>query len=254
MGLMWQVSSRLRTTAADVVGVAPNARIYCVKVLDSTGSGSDATVMAGLQWVLNNHASVRPQHQGGEHEPGPSRFSRRQCTTNTSSFSLLQTAGITVVVAAGNNASLETSDQIPAGYPEVVAVASTTAQTGSNQCRLLSAPIAADTASYFTSDGTGVTVSAPGEDREDVSRGCFIQSVGILSTRLGGGTTRMSGTSMASPHVAGIVARYYQAGYAADLIRGALQYDAVRKGTAPLNSPTGSYTFDGQREGIAQAP
>jgi subtilisin len=159
-------------------------------------------------------------------------------------------------VAAGNDPSLEASEQIPAGYPEVVAVASTTAQTGSNQCRFLSSPITADTASYFTSDGVSVTVSAPGEEKEDVARSCAITSVGILSTRLGGGTTRMSGTSMASPHVAGIVARYYQqnASYTVDDIRQFLQFDADRIGIAPLNSPTGSYTFDGDREGVAQAP
>jgi subtilisin family serine protease len=101
-----------------------------------------------------------------------------------------------------------------------------------------------------------VTVSAPGEDKEDVSRACFIQSVGILSTRLGGGTTRMSGTSMASPHVAGIVARYYQKDptYTAGAIRAALQDAANRKGTAPRDSPTSGYTYDSVREGIAQAP
>mgnify|MGYP003694477833 CR=1 FL=1 len=43
-----------------MVGVAPNAQIYCVKVLDSAGSGSDATVMAGLEWVLDHHASSVP--------------------------------------------------------------------------------------------------------------------------------------------------------------------------------------------------
>ena len=99
-----------------------------------------------------------------------------------------------------------------------------------------------------------MAVSAPGEDKEDVSRGCFISSVGILSTHLGGGTTRMSGTSMASPHVAGIVARYYQAGFTAIDIRGLLPSDVDRAGTAPLDSPTSSYSFDGEREGIAQAP
>ena len=66
----------------------------------------------------------------------------------------------------------------------------------------------------------------------------------------------MSGTSMASPHVAGIVARYYQQDplYTVGDIRQFLESDADRVGVAPLGSPTGSYTFDGEREGIAQAP
>jgi subtilisin len=244
-----------RDNSVDVVGVAPNAQVYCVKVLDSAGSGSDATVMAGLEWVLDHHTSSVPNinvvnmslGRPGSVDDNPDLHDL---------IASLKTAGITVVVAAGNDPSLDASHQIPGGYPEVIAVASTTAKAGSNSCRFLSSPIAADTASYFTSDGVSVTVSAPGEEKEDVARSCVITSVGILSTRLGGGTTRMSGTSMASPHVAGIVARYYQQdpSYTVDDIRQFLASDADRVSIAPLNSPTGSYTFDGEREGIAQGP
>jgi subtilisin len=244
-----------RDNSVDVVGVAPGAQIYCVKVLDSAGSGSDANVMAGLEWVLDHHMSSVPNIKVVNMSLGrPGSVDDNPDLHDL--MTSLKTAGITVVVAAGNDPSLEASEQIPAGYPEVVAVASTTAQAGSNLCRFLSSPIAADTASYFTSDGVGVIVSAPGEEREDVARSCSITSVGILSTRLGGGTTRMSGTSMASPHVAGIVARYYQQNpaYTVDDIRQFLQSDADRIFIAPLNSPTGSYSFDGEREGIAQAP
>jgi subtilisin family serine protease len=84
----------------------------------------------------------------------------------------------------------------------------------------------------------------------------LIKSVGILSTRLGGGTTRMSGTSMASPHVAGIAARYYQQN--STLLPSEVQVwiatGASRQTVAPLNSPSSSYTYDGVKEGIAQAP
>ena len=242
-----------RDNAIDVIGVAPLATIYCVKVLDNTGSGSDATIMAGLEWVLNNHAAVAPAikvvnmslGRTGSVDDNPPLHEL---------IDALEVAGIAVVVAAGNDASLEVSSQIPAAYPEVIAVASTTALTGANQCRYLSAPIGADTASYFTTDGREVSVSAPGEERENVSRSCFISSVGILSTRLGGGTTRMSGTSMAAPHVAGAVARYFQAGFKASDIRQFIQIDADRIGVAPVNSPGSQYTFDGAREGIVQAP
>src|SRR5262249_57389164 len=41
-----------------IVGVAPAARLYCVKVLDSTISGADSVIMAGLDWVLQNHSKV----------------------------------------------------------------------------------------------------------------------------------------------------------------------------------------------------
>lgn len=240
---------------ADVIGVAPKARVYCVKVLDNTGSGSDATVMAGLDWVLGNYNLVAPPIRVVNMSLG-----RPGSVADNPAFHdliiQLETAGVAVVVAAGNDPWVETSQRIPAGYAEVIAVASTTALAGSNECRFLASPIPADTASYFTTDGIGVTVSAPGEDAENVNKGCLIKSVGILSTRLGGGTTRMAGTSMASPHVAGVVARHFQKDPASSLwnIRQFLELDADGAGAVPWHSPTSSYTFDGEHEGIAQAP
>jgi subtilisin len=244
-----------RDNAVDVIGVAPKAQLFCVKVLDSAGSGTDATVMAGLDWVLANHALVQPNIKVVNMSLGRSGTADDNPAFHDLIHSL-EAAGVAVVVAAGNDASAEISQMIPAAYDEVIAVASATAATGSNQCRWLSSPIAADTASYFTTDGGRVVVSAPGEDAENVSRACLISSTGILSTRLGGGTTRMSGTSMAAPHVTGILARHYQANpsYTVADVRQFLVIDAARQGTAPFDSPTSSYSFDGLREGIAQAP
>jgi subtilisin family serine protease len=244
-----------RNNGIDVVGVAPAAALYCVKVLDQQGNGSDATVIAGLDWVLTAHASVTPAIRVVNMSLGrPGTIDDNTALRDL--IAALDDAGVLVVASAGNDSSADVAEQIPAAYPQVVSVASTTAVGGSNQCRWLASPVAADTASYFTTDGAGVTVSAPGEDKEDVSRACLIASAGILSTRLGGGTTRMSGTSMAAPHVAGIAARHFQkqpASTPAD-VRIRIAVDAVRSGVAPLDSVGSGYTFDGVREGIAVAP
>ncbi|PYS29500.1 MAG: hypothetical protein DMG11_08840, partial [Acidobacteria bacterium] len=181
----------------DVVGVAPNAKLYCVKVLNALGSGSDASIMAGLDWVFTNSSLVVPAIRVVNMSLGrPGTLDDNPALR--ASVQSLYNAGIVVVVAAGNDSNSEVSQEVPATYPEVFAVASTTAVNGSNSCFLLQGSILADTASYFTTDGRfdqptkiGVTISVPGEDQENVSLFCGVTSVGILSTKLGGGTTRL---------------------------------------------------------------
>jgi subtilisin len=249
----------------DVIGVAPLAKLYAVKVLDASGSGSDSAVIAGLDWVAANANSLVPKIRVVNMSLGRSAFGAEVDNPMHEAISRLTQANIAVVVAAGNDATLEARDQVPAGFPEVIAVGSTTAKDGTKAKRI-NTIIRGDTASYFTSDGAlavdengmaGVTVSAPGEEQENIDAAGFIQSVGILSLKLGGGTTRMSGTSMASPHVAGVVAQLWQKyaanGLTPEQIRSVLRASALNAGTAPLPSPTRSYTDDGEREGIVDA-
>jgi len=251
----------------DVIGVAPDATLYCVKVLDSTGSGSDSTVMSGLDWVWKNYDQVTPPIKVVNMSLGrPGWLDDNESLRDL--VILLYNAGVAVVVAAGNDPFSEVSEYVPATYPEVIAVASTTAEGGSNRCRRVNFNVEADTASYFTTDGAfnedtgiGVTVSAPGERLENINKGCRLTSQGILSTQLGGGTTRKSGTSMAAPHVAGIVARLVELlveqGVSDDVenIRGILRDSADNwNDLLPKDSPSGAYSYDGEKEGIAQVP
>jgi subtilisin len=266
-----------RNNSIDVVGVAPDATLYAVKVLNAHGSGSDAEVIAGLDWVAkaNSGTATTPPVTPRIRVVNMSLGRQGTLADNPAmraSIKTLHDMGVAVVVAAGNDPSLEVKDQVPTTYPEVIAIASTTATNGVSQSRFYTSGIGADTASYFTSDGKydaatgiGVTVSAPGEDRSDISKSGFIQSVGILSTKLGGGTTRMSGTSMSSPHAAGLAALVFQknpsaltlaqqnSALAAEDVRDRFSVGAVRIGSAPLDAPTSSYSFDGQREGILNA-
>ena len=246
----------------DVVGVAPEAKLYSVKVLDQSGSGTDSTVMAGLDWVGAHVASlVQPIRVVNMSLGRPGTLDDNPALRELIRV-LKEGMGIAVVVAAGNDSGQEVSGQVPATYPEVMAIASTTAANGSNKCKFFPGFIAADTASFFTTDGAfdmttgGVTMSAPGETQENISPGCMIQSVGILSLKLGGGTTQLSGTSMAAPHVAGMVALMVENArgmFDPETARATLRDTAFRIGAAPLDSPTSGYTFDGEREGVVSA-
>jgi subtilisin len=149
-----------------VVGVAPEASLYALKVLDSSGSGSYSDVIAALQWCVDKGIQVTNNSYGSSRDPG---------YTVKAAFDKSYDAGIIHVAAAGNGGSVI----YPAAYSSVIAVSA----TDSN-----------DELAWFSSTGTQVELAAPG--------------VNINSTLPGNeysGET-WSGTSMASPHVAGTAA------------------------------------------------
>ena len=175
-----------------VVGVAPGARLWAVRVLDNSGSGSWSSVICGVDWVTANASTIKVANMslgGGGSEGSCTDGGLHQAICNSVK------AGVTYVVAAGNSAS-DASAFVPATYDEVITVSALADFNGAPgggavpTCR----SDVDDTLADFSNYGADVDLIAPG--------------VCILSTWSNGGYNTISGTSMASPHVAGAAALY----------------------------------------------
>jgi subtilisin len=179
-----------------VVGVAPGARLWAVRVLNPAGSGSFASVICGVDWVTAHKdvIDVANMSLGGTGtDPTGSG-----CATGDPLHDAIcnsVAAGVTYVVAAGNNGD-DAANHVPAAYDEVITVSALADFDGrpgglaSPTCR----EDEDDTLANFSNFGSDVDLIAPG--------------VCILSTYRKGGYATLSGTSMASPHVAGAAALY----------------------------------------------
>ncbi|MFC6634165.1 S8 family serine peptidase [Microbulbifer taiwanensis] len=154
----------------DVVGVAANATVIPVKVLDRRGSGTTSGVIAGVDYVGANAASgdCANMSLGGGISPD----------LDDAVVAAAQNSGAYFVLAAGNDGD-DANNHSPA-------------RANGARVRTISAHDSNDTMPSWSNWGNPpVDYAAPG--------------VGILSTRAGGGTTTMSGTSMASPHACAVM-------------------------------------------------
>ncbi len=163
------------TTGGRVYGVAKNVRLVGVRVLNCAGSGTWAQVIAGINWVTSNHQTGQPavanMSLGG---------SFNASVNNAVANSIAD--GVTYAVAAGNS-NANACNFSPASTPTAITVGATTNT---------------DAKASFSNTGSCVDIWAPG--------------VGILSAwyTSNTATSSLSGTSMASPHVAGAAARVLQ--------------------------------------------
>lgn len=186
----------------DVVGVIPGAPLTGVKVLGCSGSGYTSWVIKGVDWVT---ANAKPPAVANMSLGGSPSTALDDAVRNSVA------KGIFYAIAAGN----ESAD----------ACNTSPARTGTtNGIMTVAAVNDKDQEASWSNYGKCVDIWAPG--------------VSILSTRKGGGTTTMSGTSMAAPHVAG-TAGLYLSTHAGDpaSVESQLKYDAV---------PTGNKSKDGR--------
>ncbi|HYF98706.1 MAG TPA: S8 family peptidase [Candidatus Saccharimonadales bacterium] len=168
------------------VGVAPGAKLWAIKILDSKGSGPLSTIIKGIDYVTQNANQIEVANLSFGCECKSAAFD----TAINNSIK----AGIVFVVAAGNEAKDATSIS-PANNPNVISVSAIADSDGICGANGPSTGYGSDdTLASFSNYGRVVDIAAPGAK--------------IYSTYKGNAYATMSGTSMASPHVAGMAALY----------------------------------------------
>jgi len=153
-----------------VIGVAPGASLYAAKALDRAGVGYVSTLVAALEWAVDNEMDVVNMSLGTSADIDALHDACEEA----------RAAGLVLVASAGNegDGNAETDDvSYPAAYDSVIAVAATDSL---------------DDVPWWSSSGPEVELAAPGVD--------------VRSTWKGGSYKTESGTSMAAPHVSGTAA------------------------------------------------
>jgi hypothetical protein len=202
-------------------GIAYEAEIYAGKVLSNAGSGGDAGILAGIEWALENQCAVISMSLGARTSPGqrPSAVFERVAKR-------VLEAGTLIVAAAGNESARPgTINPVghPANCPSILAVAAVDVDDG----------IARFSNRGINADGGQVDIAGPG---------VAVHSSWIMPLRY----RSINGTSMATPHVAGIAALYAEADPAA---RGATLWTTLTGRARRMELPSSDVGA-----GLVQAP
>lgn len=170
-----------------VVGMAPGARLWAVKVLNSKGSGYTSWIVAGIDWVTARAGEIEVANMS----LGGAGYSQAEYYAIEGA----RTAGVAFAVAAGNN-DADANGYSPGGFDNVLSVSALADFNGlpgggaASTCRV----DVDDTLADFSNWGPEVDIAAPGV--------CILSTYPLEQGEYG----TISGTSMASPHVAGALA------------------------------------------------
>ncbi len=237
-----------------VVGVAPEATLVAIKMFDDAGNSSETLSLCALDRVTELNTDTNPNNNidvvnmsWGEHRSWGS------CADDPlhGAICRARASGAILVAGAGNDA-VDAGDFVPAAFPEVISVSGYTDLDGKPGglagCQFILTlfwTVCDDTFAFFSDYGPSVDVIAPG--------------VQVYSTWTGGGYQTLDGTSMATPHVTGVVAlmraanRSLTAAQALDLL---LTTGECPNGAAAsadgLSGCAGQGTWTGDPDGIPE--
>lgn len=176
-----------------VVGVAPGARLHAVKVLNSSGSGTTDGIIAGINWVASHNLDADP-----DNDIEVANMSLGGAGYSAAEYAAIQgavNAGVAFAVAAGNSDD-DANYYSPGGFDNVLSVSALADFNGlpGGGAKSTCYRDVDDTLANFSNWGPEVDIAAPGV--------CILSTYPLEK----GGLGTISGTSMASPHVAGALA------------------------------------------------